>query len=123
MKKKSASHSAFLNATTDLVNDSFPCLRAESGPAPSAPTGDGLPSGRSWIYEMGSVLSGSVLALTDWMYGKALRLTSVAAVLGIAVLGGAEAQVQVNVTQEHNNPSRNGVYIDAAFTQSAAAKL
>jgi len=23
------------------------------GPAPSAPTGDGLPSGRSWIYEMG----------------------------------------------------------------------
>src|SRR5881392_4456693 len=30
---------------------------------------------------------------------------------------------QVNVTQEHNNVSRNGVYIDAAFTPSAAANL
>src|SRR5437773_4549371 len=30
---------------------------------------------------------------------------------------------QVNVTQEHNNLSRNGVYIDAAFTPSAAANL
>src|SRR6266403_1912627 len=30
---------------------------------------------------------------------------------------------QVNVTQEHNNLSRDGVYIDAAFTPSAAATL
>src|SRR6266487_4052960 len=30
---------------------------------------------------------------------------------------------QVNVTQEHNNPSRDGVYIDAAFMPSAAANL
>src|SRR5438094_1858532 len=30
---------------------------------------------------------------------------------------------EVNVTQEHNNPSRNGVYVDAAFTLSAAASL
>ena len=30
---------------------------------------------------------------------------------------------QVNVTQEHNNASRDGVYIDAAFTPSAAAQL
>src|SRR5881296_2481279 len=30
---------------------------------------------------------------------------------------------QVNVTQEHNNVSRDGVYIDAAFTPSAAANL
>ena len=30
---------------------------------------------------------------------------------------------QVNVTQEHNNPSRDGVYIDAGFTRSAAANL
>jgi hypothetical protein len=30
---------------------------------------------------------------------------------------------QVNVTQEHNNPSRDGVYIDPAFTLSAAANL
>src|SRR5438046_6014733 len=33
------------------------------------------------------------------------------------------ADAQVNVTQEHNNPSRDGVYIDAAFTPSAAANL
>src|SRR5213592_3680575 len=30
---------------------------------------------------------------------------------------------QVNVTQEHNNLSRDGLYIDAAFTPSAAANL
>src|SRR5215468_3759220 len=30
---------------------------------------------------------------------------------------------QVNVTQEHNNPSRDGVYTDPAFTPSAAANL
>ena len=29
----------------------------------------------------------------------------------------------VNVTQEHNNLSRDGVYIDSAFTPSAAANL
>jgi hypothetical protein len=33
------------------------------------------------------------------------------------------ANAQVNVTQEHNNPSRDGVYVDAAFTPSAAANL
>jgi outer membrane protein assembly factor BamB len=30
---------------------------------------------------------------------------------------------QVNVTQFHNNPSRDGLYIDPAFTQTAAANL
>src|SRR5215475_5982242 len=30
---------------------------------------------------------------------------------------------QVNVIQEHNNISRDGVYIDAAFTPAAAAGL
>ena len=30
---------------------------------------------------------------------------------------------QVNVTQEHNNPSRDGVYVDAGFTPSAAGNL
>src|SRR6266699_311625 len=33
------------------------------------------------------------------------------------------AYAQVNVTQEHNNLSRDGVYVDAAFTPSAAANL
>ena len=57
------------------------------------------------------------------MYGELIRLRSVVAVFGIAVLSGAEAHAQVNVTQEHNNPSRDGVYIDAGFTLSAAASL
>src|SRR5713101_7001148 len=57
------------------------------------------------------------------MHGNVIRLKSVVAVFCIAVLGGAEAHAQVNITQEHNNPSRNGVYIDAAFTLSAAANL
>lgn len=30
---------------------------------------------------------------------------------------------QMNVTQEHNNLSRNGLYVDSAFTPSAAANL
>src|SRR5215813_10730101 len=52
-----------------------------------------------------------------------IRLQSVVTVFCITVLSGFEAHGQVNVTQEHNNPSRDGVYIDAAFTQSAAASL
>src|SRR5437763_1882121 len=35
----------------------------------------------------------------------------------------ARAGTLVNVTQEHNNPSRDGVYVDAAFIPSAAANL
>jgi PQQ enzyme repeat len=34
-----------------------------------------------------------------------------------------QTNAQVNVTQEHNNLSRNGVYIDAGFTSAAAAGL
>src|SRR6266487_3322515 len=34
-----------------------------------------------------------------------------------------QANAQVNVTQEHNNLSRDGLYIDAAFTPSAAANV
>jgi PQQ enzyme repeat len=33
------------------------------------------------------------------------------------------ANAQVNVTQHHNNSERDGLYIDSAFTQSAAATL
>src|SRR6266478_3534356 len=50
-------------------------------------------------------------------------LRCVVAVLCVAVLSGVDATGQVNVTQEHNNPSRDGVYIDAAFTPSAVANL
>jgi len=34
-----------------------------------------------------------------------------------------QTNAQVNVTQEHNNLSRDGLYIDAAFTPSAAANV
>src|SRR5947207_10275636 len=43
----------------------------------------------------------------------------VVALCGVA----ARAGTLVNVTQEHNNPSRDGVYIDAAFTPLAASNL
>jgi hypothetical protein len=52
-----------------------------------------------------------------------MRLRSVFAVFCITVLSRFEANAQVHVTQEHNNPSRDGVYVDAAFTPSAAANL
>src|SRR5256884_1237279 len=46
-------------------------------------------------------------------------------VLVAAGLCGATFPVsaQVNVMQEHNNPSRDGLYIDAGFTPSSAANL
>jgi hypothetical protein len=45
-------------------------------------------------------------------------------VLCFAAVGGVfSTNAQVNVTQEHNNLSRNGVYIDSAFTPSAAANV
>src|SRR4029077_19406026 len=44
----------------------------------------------------------------------------VAAGLWAAIL---PANAQVNVTQFHNHSSRDGLYIDPAFTQSAAANL
>src|SRR4029077_547147 len=49
-----------------------------------------------------------------------MKLSLLIAVCCTAALA---ANAQVNVTQEHNNVSRDGVYIDAAFTPSAAANL
>jgi hypothetical protein len=49
-----------------------------------------------------------------------MKLSLLIAVCCTATLA---ANAQVNVTQEHNNPSRDGVYIDSAFTASAAANL
>ena len=45
-----------------------------------------------------------------------MRLRSVVTLFCVTVLSGFEARAQVNVIQEHNNPSRDGVYVDAAFT-------
>ena len=49
-----------------------------------------------------------------------MKLSLLIAVCCTAILA---ANAQVNVTQEHNNISRDGVYIDAAFTQSAVSQL
>src|SRR5512133_3767405 len=42
------------------------------------------------------------------------------ATAGVTIVPG---QAQVNVTQEHNHISRDGLYIDSAFTRTAAANL
>src|SRR6476646_10267724 len=49
-----------------------------------------------------------------------MKLSLLVAVCCTAVLA---ANAQVNVTQKNNNPSRDGLYIDAAFTPANAAKL
>src|SRR5439155_18566279 len=56
--------------------------------------------------------------------GRMKSLVSTFSLL-VAILwsGVVPASAQVNVTQEHNNVSRDGVYIDAGFTPSAAANL
>jgi len=51
---------------------------------------------------------------------KALFSISSLAAAGLWILS---ANAQVNVTQFHNHASRDGLYIDPAFTQSAAANL
>jgi len=45
------------------------------------------------------------------------------ALVAIVWSGVPAIDAQVNVTQEHNNVSRDGLYIDAAFTPAAAAGL
>src|SRR5437762_10300682 len=44
-------------------------------------------------------------------------------ILAIGWIAVMPANAQVNVIQEHNHVSRDGVYIDAGFTPSAAAQL
>ena len=53
----------------------------------------------------------------------ALSLSIVSLVLALFWSGTLAADAQVNVTQEHNNLNRNGLYIDPAFTLSNAANL
>jgi len=49
--------------------------------------------------------------------------TTVALVIAVLWLAVAKANAQTSVTQEHNNVSRDGVYVDPAFTSSAVAGL
>jgi hypothetical protein len=63
------------------------------------------------------------------------NLYAAAIAIGLGILGvaasrallpqapAAPAGASVNVTQHHNNPSRDGLYIDPAFTVAAAANL
>src|SRR6478609_1564256 len=52
------------------------------------------------------------------------RLIFIIAILVFALCGVvARAGTQVNVTQKNNNPSRDGLYIDPAFTPGNAANL
>src|SRR4051794_2401297 len=43
--------------------------------------------------------------------------------LGFFIVAAAHAAPPVNVTQHHNNPSRDGLFIDPAFTPANAANL
>ena len=52
------------------------------------------------------------------------RFIFIVAILMFALCGFvARAGTQVNVTQKNNNPSRDGLYIDPAFTPGNAANL
>ena len=63
-----------------------------------------------------------VVGLINSVYMKSsIRTFSFLAGIAWLVVPGIDAQV--NVIQEHNNLSRDGVYIDAAFTPAAAAGL
>ena len=56
-----------------------------------------------------------------------LRMKTLIRILSLVVAslcsGVGSIGAQVNVTQEHNNLSRDGLYVDSAFTLSAAANV
>src|SRR5215813_6996710 len=63
--------------------------------------------------------------ITCYNVSRPLRTVSFISSLVIAGLWSAivPTNAQVNVTQYHNNSSRDGLYVDSALTQSAAANL
>jgi hypothetical protein len=65
-------------------------------------------------------VTGRVIATNDLMKHVTSTFSLILAGLCGAVF---PANGQVNVTQYHNHSSRDGLYIDSAFTQSAAANL
>jgi len=67
-----------------------------------------------------TVLEGSAVFAAHFMKRLIFSASLIIILLWTAVL---PANAQVNVTQEHNNPSRDGLYIDAAFTPANAANL
>jgi hypothetical protein len=60
--------------------------------------------------------------ITDHGRLKALfSISSIAAAVSWSAI--LPVNAQVNVTQYHNHASRDGLYVDGAFTQSVAANL
>ena len=60
----------------------------------------------------------------DVGYGPLKDLFSICLLVGAGLWSAiVPTNAQVNVTQYHNHDSRDGLYIDSAFTQSAAANL
>src|SRR5882762_6230846 len=72
-----------------------------------------------------AVLEGEPLSLTFVLNLRSMKTLISSSSLIIALLFTAilPANAQVNVTQKNNNPSRDGLYVDAAFTPSNAANL
>src|SRR5260370_30896903 len=66
-----------------------------------------------------TVLEGSAVFTAHFMK----RLISFASPIILLWTALLPAGAQVNVTQKNNNPSRDGHYIDAAFTPTNAASL
>ena len=50
-------------------------------------------------------------------------ISSSSLIIALSLTGIFPANAQVNVTQKNNNPSRDGLYIDAAFTPGNAGNL
>jgi PQQ enzyme repeat len=67
-----------------------------------------------------AVLEGSAVSTAHFMRRLISFASLIIILLWTALL---PARAQVNVTQEHNNLSRDGLYIDSAFTPSNAANL
>jgi hypothetical protein len=67
-----------------------------------------------------AVLEGSAVFTAHFMNRLISSSSFIVALLWTAVL---PASAQVNVTQEHNNPSRDGLYIDPTFTPANASNL
>ena len=67
-----------------------------------------------------TVLEGSAVFTAHFMKRLISFASPIIILLWTAVL---PVNAQVNVTQQHNNPSRDGLYIDSAFTPANAANL
>src|SRR5882724_1448314 len=63
--------------------------------------------------------------ISDYNVSRPLKTVfSISSLIAVGLWSAiVSVNAQVNVTQYHNNSSRDGLYIDLAFTQSAAANL